>query len=104
MSTTASSSSYDEVPYASYPYPESHPDRLAVVATLLGLQPAPVEHCRVLELGSASGGNLIPMAEALPQSTFLGIHLSERQIPEGCQIIRQLALPTIDLRPINTPH
>ena len=39
---------YDEIPYASYPYPQTHPDRLATVATLFGLKPAPVERCRVL--------------------------------------------------------
>src|SRR5437868_13031530 len=100
MSMTACSS-YDEVPYASYPYPESHPDRLATVAMLLGLQPAPVEHCRVLELGSASGGNLIPMAEALPQSNFLGIDLSERQIAEGIHTVGALGLTNIDLRRMN---
>ncbi len=34
MSTTACSS-YDEVPYASYPYPESHPDRAARFSLIL---------------------------------------------------------------------
>jgi hypothetical protein len=53
------STSYDEVPYESYPFAQTHPDRLATVATLLGMQPAPVEQCRVLELGCASGGNLL---------------------------------------------
>lgn len=55
---------YDEVPYESYPYPQTHPDRIATIATILGISPAPVERCRVLELGCASGGNLIPMALA----------------------------------------
>lgn len=72
--------SYDEVPYESYPFAQTHPDRLATVATLLGLRPAPVEQCRVLELGCAGGGNLIPMALTLPESTFVGIDLSARQI------------------------
>jgi methyltransferase-like protein len=91
-------SSYDEVPYASYPYPESHPDRLATVATLLGLRPASVEHCRVLELGTGSGGNIIPMAEALPESSFHGIDLSEREIAEGARITNALGLANLDLR------
>src|SRR5262249_10589850 len=58
--------SYDEVPYESYPFSQTHPDRLATVATLFGMRPAPVDRCRVLELGCAAGGNLIPMALALP--------------------------------------
>jgi len=47
----ASASSYDDVPYDSYPLWVTHPDHLAVVATLAGMSPAPVDRCRVLELG-----------------------------------------------------
>ena len=32
--------SYDELPYPSLPYPYTHPDHLATLATLLGLRPA----------------------------------------------------------------
>src|SRR5262245_50406828 len=45
---------YDEVPYASRPFPQTHPDHLAAVATLFGMEPPPVERCRVLELGCAA--------------------------------------------------
>ena len=62
---------YDEMPYEGHAYAQTHPSRLAVVATLFGLDPPPVETCRVLELGCASGGNLIPMAEGLPNATYL---------------------------------
>ena len=54
-----------EVPALSASFPQCHPDRLATLATLFGMKPAPPEHCRVLEIGCASGGNLIPLAEAL---------------------------------------
>jgi SAM-dependent methyltransferase len=90
--------SYDEVPYASFPYAQSHPDRLATVATLLGLKPPPVERYRVLELGCASGGNVIPMAEALPESSFLGIEVSERQVADGVRTVEALGLKNIELR------
>src|SRR3954464_12258805 len=53
--------SYDEVPYPNLSHVQSHPDALATLATLLGLQPAPINACRVLEIGCAQGGNLIPM-------------------------------------------
>ena len=36
--------------------------KLATIAILFGLAPPPVPHCRVLEIGCASGGNLLPMA------------------------------------------
>ena len=75
--------SYDQVPYTSLSYSESHPDRLATIATLFGMQPPRVDRCRVLELGCASGGNLIPMAYGLPGSEFVGIDYSARQIAQG---------------------
>jgi SAM-dependent methyltransferase len=90
--------SYDEVPYKSYPFPQSHPDRLATVATLLGLSPPPVARCRVLELGCAAGGNLIPMAWALPAGAFVGIDLSARQVTQGRETVRALGLRNVELR------
>jgi methyltransferase-like protein/cyclopropane fatty-acyl-phospholipid synthase-like methyltransferase len=80
------------------PFVDTHPDRLAAVATLFGLKPRSVETCRVLELGCAGGGNLTPMAVGLPGSQFLGIDLSPRQIADGQEIIRALALTNIELR------
>jgi methyltransferase-like protein/SAM-dependent methyltransferase len=93
--------SYDEVPYESHPYPQTHPSRLAAVATLFGLRPPAIETARVLELGSAAGGNLIPMAEAFPQATFLGIDLSSRQIADGQRIVERLGLSNLTLKHAN---
>jgi methyltransferase-like protein/SAM-dependent methyltransferase len=89
---------YDELPYDSLPFAETHPDNLAATATLFGMEPAPVESCRVLELGCAGGGNLIPMAEALPGSRFVGIDLSRRQISDGREIVDRLGLTNLELR------
>ena len=88
-------SSYDELPYESNPFPQSHPDRLATLGRLFGLSPAPVTRCRVLELGCASGGNLIPMAFHLPGSEFVGVDLSGRQVSTGSEVIEDLALKNI---------
>jgi methyltransferase-like protein/2-polyprenyl-3-methyl-5-hydroxy-6-metoxy-1,4-benzoquinol methylase len=90
--------SYDEVPYASHPFAQTHPDRLAAIATMLGLDPPAVDRCRVLELGCASGGNLIPMAEGLPNASFLGIDLSEKQVVQGQEQITSLRLTNLELR------
>jgi methyltransferase-like protein/2-polyprenyl-3-methyl-5-hydroxy-6-metoxy-1,4-benzoquinol methylase len=90
--------SYDEVPYESFPFPQSHPDRLASVATMMGMQPAPVTRCRVLELGCAGGGNLIPMAYGLPHSEFVGLDFSPRQIAEGQKMVEALDLGNISLK------
>jgi len=90
--------SYDELPYPSFPYPLTHPDRLATIATLLGLKPARAKRCWVLELGCAGGGNLIPLALAFPESTFVGIDLSAEQLAEGQRTIAALGLTNISLR------
>lgn len=75
--------SYDEVPYPSTSHIFTHPDNLATAAILLGLTPTPVTQCRVLELGCAGGGNLIPLAISLPHSEFVGIDASAVQITEA---------------------
>jgi len=90
--------SYDEVPYDSQPFPQSHPDRLATLGRLFGLSPVSVTRCRVLELGSASGGNLIPMAYHLPESEFIGIDLSRRQVERGSKAIGDLGLKNVRLQ------
>ena len=94
---------YDKVPYNSVAFCQTHPDRLATIATFLGMDPAPVERCRVLELGSASGGNLIPMAATLPESEFIGLDLSRRQVSEGQAAIKSLGLANVTLHPQNLP-
>ena len=88
---------YDAVPYPTGSYSQTHPDRLAVMATLFGMSPAPVERCRVLELGCGDGGNLIPMAYALPESTFVGIDLAGRPIEEGRKFAERVALKNLTL-------
>lgn len=90
--------SYDDVPYESLPFAQTHPARLATVAALFGLDPSPVEHSRVLELGCAAGGNLVPMAEAFPDSSFVGVDYSARQIEDGARIVQTLGLQNLRLR------
>jgi SAM-dependent methyltransferase len=96
--TTAAANSYDELPYESHPFAWTHPDRLATIARLFGLSAPPVHRCRVLELGCASGGNLIPLATSLPESRFVGVDLSRRQIADGQVLLEALALRNIELR------
>jgi methyltransferase-like protein/2-polyprenyl-3-methyl-5-hydroxy-6-metoxy-1,4-benzoquinol methylase len=72
--------SYDQIPYTSFPIFHSHPRNLAAVAKLFGLQVAALDHARVLEIGCSTGGNLIPLACQFPNSEFIGIDASSRQI------------------------
>jgi methyltransferase-like protein/2-polyprenyl-3-methyl-5-hydroxy-6-metoxy-1,4-benzoquinol methylase len=90
--------SYDEILYPSYLHMQTNPERLATMATFFGMEPAPVEHCRVLELGCNDGGNLIPYAFSLPESVFVGIDLAARPIHYGQAIIEELGLKNIELR------
>lgn len=97
MSQSAQSE-YDAVAYPSGLFPQTHPDRLATVATLFGLEPAPVEKCRVLELGCGDGANVTAMAFLLPESRFLGVDLAKEPIRRGNERIGQLGLKNIALR------
>src|SRR5688500_10900836 len=76
---------YAEVPYPGLAFPQSHPDRLATNALLMGMKPAAPEDCRVLELGCGDGGNLIPMAAALEGSEFVGLDLEPSAIARATE-------------------
>jgi SAM-dependent methyltransferase len=90
--------SYEQVPYESNPFAITHPDGMAVIALLHGMTPASARRCRVLELGCAGGGNLIPMAVAFPESRFVGIDLSPRQVAMGQARLETLGLANIELK------
>jgi methyltransferase-like protein/cyclopropane fatty-acyl-phospholipid synthase-like methyltransferase len=89
---------YERVPYPSGAHHHTHPDHVAALAILNGLDPAPPERARVLELGCADAGNLIPMAAELEESRFTGIDLSPRQIESGRATAADLGLSNLDLR------
>lgn len=90
--------SYDQHPYQSHAFSETHPEQLRTTAILFGLESPPAERCRVLELGCAGGGNLFPMAWALPESRFIGVDLSGRQIEDARQAAIALNLANIDFK------
>jgi methyltransferase-like protein/SAM-dependent methyltransferase len=89
--------SYELVPYENLTFYDAHPSRLAVMAALFGRTPPAVERARVLELGCAGGGNLLPMALALPEGQFTGLDLSPRQIAEARALADRLGLKNVAL-------
>jgi SAM-dependent methyltransferase len=93
--------SYDEVPYASHPFPQSAPEHLEAVATLFGLAPTPPPNARVLELGCAAGGNIIPFALRHPGARVVGLDLSAVQVEQGLARVRQLGIANLELRQMN---
>lgn len=88
---------YDEVPYTSRPFAQTQPQRLAASARLFGLAPPDVETARVLELGCAAGGNIIPLAMQFPEADFTGVDLSGQQIGHGVARLAHLGLKNIRL-------
>ena len=89
---------YESLPYDRLSVRETHPDHLAVLARLHGIESPEPGACRVLELGCASGANLIPMAWFLPGSRFLGLDLSAAQVDAGQAQIAALQLHNIEIR------
>ncbi len=89
--------SYNDVPYTSFPDPARHPDRLATIGTLLGLDVAPIATCRVLELACGDGSNLVPIAATLPNATFVGFDFAARPIARAQSMVRDLGLTNIRL-------
>ncbi|HVR19301.1 MAG TPA: class I SAM-dependent methyltransferase [Polyangiaceae bacterium] len=85
------------VPSAHKAIRDGCPDRLAVVATLFGLEPAAPERCRVLEIGCAEGVHLVPLAELAPESAFRGVDLDARAVEAGNATIASLGLRNLTL-------
>lgn len=89
------SKSYELVRYPGMPFAQTHPDRLATMACLVGMVPTPIDHARVLEIGCCDGGNLLPMALNLPDSEFVGIDLTESDIASASETAAALGLTNI---------
>ncbi|MCA0458062.1 MAG: class I SAM-dependent methyltransferase [Chloroflexi bacterium] len=89
---------YDKVPYPELSFPQTHPSNLAMLGSLLGMNPAPPTKCRVLEIGCAAGSNLLPMAVTAPESTFVGIDLSGNQIQKAAETAAAVNLTNITFK------
>ncbi|MEJ7848495.1 MAG: class I SAM-dependent methyltransferase [Pyrinomonadaceae bacterium] len=88
----ANESSYDQIPYPSFTFSQAHPDRLSTMAEFHGINSAPAESCRVLELGCGDGTNLLWCASTLPNSKFVGIDLSAVHIEKAVSGASELNL------------
>ena len=93
-----SETQYDAFPYESHPFPRTTPQYLYTVGRLFGMEPQDFHSCKVLELGCASGGNIIPLAEMYPGTDFLGIDLSAKQVADGKKDIEAIGLDNVEIR------
>ena len=96
--TPPSGGDYDLLPYISMPLAYSHPSRLAGIAALQGYEGAATTRARVLEIGCASGGNIIPLALQFPDARITGIDIAKAHIDDGNRRIAALGLRNIALR------
>ena len=94
---TGPENDYNEVLYPARCFPQTHPNRLATVAFLRGLDPAPIGRCRVLELGCNSGINLAAMAVEYPASNFVGVDLASKPVADGTAFAAGLGLQNLQL-------
>ncbi len=89
---------YDAIPYESTPIADAHPYKLAALGKLLGLTPPAPASARILELGCAEGGTLIPLARLWPQAQLLGLELSAVQTNNGNALIQALGLNNVRIQ------
>lgn len=89
--------SYNDVAYTSFPDASRHPDRLATIGTLMGMDVAPVATCRVLELACGDGSNLVPIAATLPNASFVGFDFAAVPVARAQRMARDLGLTNIRL-------
>lgn len=87
--------SYNAIPYPSKFFLQTHPDRMATIATFSGMTPPMVERCRVLELGCGNGSNLIFLAFNLPNAEFVGVDLAENHIAYAKDAAHELNLSNV---------
>lgn len=91
-------SPYATVSYLGVADPGAHVRCLEGLASLFGIGPADVDQCRVLELGCASGMNLIPQACDYPDSRFVGVDFAADQVAGAQSIVDELGLDNVELR------
>lgn len=88
---------YNKRPYTSNPFPYTAPAHLRAAAHLYGVDTVPLDKARILELGSAAGGNLIPFAALHPQAQAVGVDLSSVQIEQGQALVKHMGLANVQL-------
>lgn len=87
--------SYDTVAYPSATFPQTHPDRLALIARLHGLAAPAIDTARVLEIGGGDGFNLIALAAAWPEAQFHNFDLSGEAIRRGQALVDAAGMTNI---------
>lgn len=93
----AAETRYDAVEYPAALYTTTHPDHLAAIARLHGLDAPDPRGARVLEIAGGDGVNLIAMAAGLPDARFTSFDLSARAVVRGQALVRASGLTNISV-------
>lgn len=83
MMTDILRGSFEALPYRHGSIADSHIARIGAIARLVGWAAAEPDRCRVLEIGCAEGLNLLPMADRIRTSEFVGVDFGEAHIRVG---------------------
>ena len=83
---------YQRNPYPSFIHPLTHPDRLATIARLSGLDAPDIRTARVLEVGVGDGLNIVSMAQTLPGAQFVGFDIEAEGIERGRERLATVGL------------
>jgi len=89
---------FDEVPYDSKPFSQTNPLLLQGIGRLFGLTAPSPYTARILEIGCATGSNILAIASLYPESRCIGIDYSERQIKIGRNKLEAQGITNLDLR------
>ena len=75
--------SYDQIAYPSLIFWQSHPEAMAVIARLHGIDAPPVETARILHVGGGDGLDAIAMATAFPKADVVNFDIAEAALMRG---------------------
>jgi len=97
MNEGQTSTSYDLLPYPLNTFSGTHIGKIGAIGRLFGLDAVDPTGARVLELGCATGINLLAMAQIFPEGEFIGIDSSHRQIEKGREILAATGVTNLRL-------
>jgi SAM-dependent methyltransferase len=89
--------SYDNMPYPGQAHAHTHPNRVAAIARLFGVDAPKVATARVLEIACGDGANLIPIAYSLPRAHCVGFDLAPTAVARGQERVTRLGLKNCEI-------
>ena len=88
---------YDVVEYPPLIHVAMHPSKLGAIGRLLGMATASPRSCRMLEIGCGDGLQLLALAQAYPDSSFIGVDLSTKAIARAESMRAAIGLDNLQL-------